>query len=136
MIPYYTKCGKLAGSNYSEVRKSANFIFKNIKSRTKWRPYVRSAYFNKQKIFFDYFWEHLTQKRPPERFRRLKYFLAAIELIRNSRNEPSSKENPNRPSEILHRFAGLTKNKDLFYVQIKEDKKSERKYFMSCFPPE
>ena len=36
--------------------------------------------------------------------------------------------------EILHRFAGLTKNRELFYVQIKEDKRSGRKYFMSCFP--
>lgn len=33
-------------------------------------------------------------------------------------------------------FAGLTGNNDLFYVQIKEDKKVRKKYFMSCFPPE
>lgn len=37
--------------------------------------------------------------------------------------------------EILYRFAGLTAEKDLFYVQIKEDKRKKRKYFMSCFPP-
>jgi len=136
MIPYPTKTEKLPGTNYAEVRKNATFLFTQIKRKTKRRPYIRSAYFNKQKIFFDYFWQHLQQKGPKERFKRLKYFGTALEVIKNSRNSPSSKQNPNKPNEILHRFAGLTKNKELFYVQIKEDKKSGRKYFMSCFPPE
>jgi len=35
---------------------------------------------------------------------------------------------------MLHRFAGLTKEKELFYVQVKKEKKSGKKYFMSCFP--
>jgi hypothetical protein len=136
MIPYPTKIKKLPGTSYGEVRKQAVFLFNQIKKRTKRRPYIRSAYFNKQKVFFDYFWQHLFQKSPKERYKRLKYFGSAIEAIKNSRNQPSSKQNPNKPSEILHRFAGLTKDKELFYVQIKEDKKSGRKYFMSCFPPE
>jgi len=135
MIPYSTKKKKLPGTSYGEVRKQAEVIFKQIKSKTKRRPYIRSAYFNKQKIFFDYFWVHLNQRGPKERFNRLKYFETALEVIKNSRNQPISKQNPNKGSEILHRFAGLTKNKELFYAQIKEDKKSGRKYFMSCFPP-
>lgn len=48
--------------------------------------------------------------------------------------EPKSKENPNEPSEILHRFAGTTKEKDLFYVHIKEDKRTGQKYLISIFP--
>jgi len=136
MIPYPTKIKKLSGTSYSEVRKSANDLFKQIKSKTKRRPYMKSAYFNKQKIFFDFFWVHLIQKRPKERFERLKYFGAAIEIIKKSKNKPSSKQNPNKSNEILHRFAGLTKEKELFYVQIKEFKKSKSKYFMSCFSPE
>ena len=111
-------------------------IFKEIERKTKRRPYVRSAYFNKQKVFFDYFWLHLFQKSPKQRFKRLKYFKASLELIKYSRNAPSIKSNPNKKDEILYRFAGLTREKELFYVQIKEDKKSDRKYFMSCFPPE
>jgi len=59
MIPYPTKIKKLPGTSYSEVRKSANDLFKQIKSKTKRRPYVKSAYFHKQKIFFDFFWVHL-----------------------------------------------------------------------------
>lgn len=134
MIPYSTKIKKLPGTNYTEVKKNAEIVFKEIKSKTKRRPYIRSAFFNKQKIFFDYFWTHLFQKGPKERMRRLKYFEAALEVIEKSRNHPTSGENPHKKGEILHRFAGLTKNKELFYVQIKEDKKSSNKYFMSVFP--
>ena len=136
MIPYSTKIKKLPGSNYTEVRKNAEIIFKQIESKTKRRPYIKSAYFSKQKVFFDYFWQHLYQKSPKERFKRLKYFEAALEVIRESRNHPTSEENPHKKGELLHRFAGLTKNKELFYMQIKEDKRSGRKYFMSCFSAE
>ncbi|MBL7053228.1 MAG: hypothetical protein ISS02_01000 [Candidatus Portnoybacteria bacterium] len=41
----------------------------------------------------------------------------------NKKNNPSSKENPNKKTEIFHRFAGITKDKELFYVQIKEEKR-------------
>ena len=135
IIPYQTKTKKLPGTSYGEVREYALEVFQTIKKKTKRRPYVRSAYFNKQKIFFDFFWTHLFEKSPRERFKRLKYFAAAVELIRNSRNEPISKQNPNKPVEVLHRFAGLTKSKELFYVQVKEDRRTGRKYLMSCFPP-
>lgn len=36
---------------------------------------------------------------------------------------------------MIYRFAELTAEKELFYVQIKEDKK-KHKYFMSCFTEE
>ena len=134
MIAYQTKIKKLRGTSYAELRKEALVIFNRIKTKTKRRPYIRSAYFNKQKIFFDFFWTHLNQKSRKERTKRLKYFEVAIDLIKNSRNHPVSEENPHKQSEVLHRFIGLTKEKELFYVQIKENKKSNKKYFMSCFP--
>jgi len=133
MILYRTKINKLSGTSYIEVRKEALIIFNKIKKKTKRKPYIRSAYFNKQKIFFDYFWIHLHQKNPRERFKRLKYFEAAIDLIKNSRNKPIFKQNPNKKTEIIYRFAGLIKNKEKFYVQIKENTRSKRKYLMSCF---
>jgi hypothetical protein len=136
MIPYQTKTKKISGTDYREVHSKILAIFKQIKSKTKRRPYIRSAYFKKHKIFFDYFWRHLWQKPWKERTKRLKYFSCAVDLIQNSRQEPTSKQNPNKKSEILHRFAGLTKDKELFYAQIKEDKKTGQKYFMSVFPPE
>jgi len=134
MIPYQTKINKFSGTDYREARKQAITVFNRIKRRTKRRPYIRSAYFNKQKIFFDYFWKHLFEKNFKIRTRRLKYFPCAIDLIKNSRIAPTSKENIDNRNEILHRFMGQTTNKEIFFVQIKEDKKSSKKYFMSCFP--
>ena len=84
----------------------------------------------------DFFWTHLFQKNHRERVRRLKFFAAAVELIKNSRNHPVTVENPHKKGELLHRFAGLTKEGELFYAQIKEDRRSGNKYFMSCFPQE
>jgi hypothetical protein len=56
--------------------------------------------------------------------------------LRTTRQQPTTKKNPNKPSELLHRFAGVTPNNELFYVQVKEDTKTKRKDFMSVFPPE
>ena len=136
MIPYQTKAKKISGTSYGEVFHDALVVLDEIKKKTKRRPYVRSAYFKKEKIFLDYFREHLFQKRPNERMKRLRFFKAAVELVKYSRNEPVAKPNPNKNNEVVYRFAGLTTEKEIFYVQIKEDKKRKRKYFMSCFPPE
>lgn len=137
MIAYQTKLSKLPGTDFREVHKKALEIFADIKRRTKRKPYLRSAYFHKQKIFFDYFWIHLFQKSNwQDRVRRLKYFPAAIELIQKSRNSPHTRENPHKRSELLHRFAGLTRNKEVFFVQIKENKRTYTKQLMSIFPPE
>jgi hypothetical protein len=132
MNSYQTKSKKIAGTNLTEVYKNSEKLFKNIARKTKRRPYVRSAYFKKEKIFFDYFWNHLRQKVPKERFRRLKFFEASVELIINSRNKPTI-EPSLKKNEILYRFSGITAEKKPFYVQIKEDRR-KRKYFMSCFP--
>jgi hypothetical protein len=64
----------------------------------------------------------------------MRFFKAAVELIKYSKIGPIEKTESFEKKEILYRFAGLTAEKDLFYVQIKEDKR-KRKYFMSCFPP-
>lgn len=140
MIPYQTKTKKIPGTSLSEVRKHVNFLLNQIEKKTKRKPYILAAYFKnkskKEKIFFDFFEKHLRQKGPKERFERLKYFEAAIEVVKNSRNKPGIRTNPNNKNEIFYRFAGLTKNKELFFVQIKENVRSKNKYFMSCFSPE
>jgi hypothetical protein len=136
MTPYQTKTPKLPGTSYSEVYRAARRHYDNIARKTRRKPYVRSAYFRKEKIFLDLFWSHLHEKTPRDRFRRLKYYAATLVLLQRGRNAPTSKPNPNRPSEILHRFAGLTKERELFFVQVKESTRSHRKDFISCFPPE
>jgi len=91
MALYKTKKDTFAIRRYGEIRNNALFVFNQIKKKTKRKPYIRSAYFNKQKIFFDYFWMHLFQKNPKERIKRLKYFEASIDLIKNSKNHPFSR---------------------------------------------
>ncbi len=45
---------------------------------------MRSAYFNKEKIFLDLFWTHLFMKQNQrDRLRRIKFFAVAIDLIMN-----------------------------------------------------
>ena len=66
--------------------------------------------------------------------RRMKFYPCALELIKNSSFQPISKENPNKSSEILHRFAGKTPENELFFVQIKEQKNSNKKWLISVFP--
>ena len=135
MQVYQTKTRKISGTDFHEVRKKAFSIYEKIKRKTKRRSYIRSAYFKKDKVLLGIFWEHLWHKEKwQDRMRRLKYFAAALELIRCSTLEPSSKDNPNKPNEIFHRFIGSTLEKELFYVQIKENKRTGQKYFVSVFP--
>lgn len=133
MKAFTVKTSKIGATRYADIIKKARLIYHKIEKRTKRRPYIRSAYFKKEKIFFDYFWAHLNQKLPSDRRRRLRYFPCAVELIENSRFEPFTELNRFKKSERLHRFTGLTKDDELFYVQIKEDLKTKQKFLMSVF---
>ena len=136
MIVYKTKIRKIGGTSYSEIIKKARSAFHSIEKRSRRSAYLRSAYFKKDKILINLFWDHLNQKPKRDRIRRLKLFGCAVDLIENSRNKPTSKTNPNDKREIIHRFGGVTVEGELFYVQIKENVKTQRKDFMSVFPEE
>ena len=90
MASYQSKTKIIAGSNYGEVMRNTFSVYDKIKKQTKRRPYVRSAYFKKEKIFLDYFREHLFQKSPKERIKRMRFFSATVEMIKYSRIEPVS----------------------------------------------
>jgi len=130
---FYSKFNCLAGTSYKEIKGQVNSLFIVLKKNTKRRPYLRSAYFGKEKIFFDYFWAHLASKNFTDRTRRMKFFPAAVDLIKNNRIKPSFIE-VNNSSEVYYRFFGATKDHVLFCVQVKENKKTGQKFFMSCFP--
>jgi len=130
---FKVKNNKIPGTNYKEVKKIALDIFIISKLKTKRRPYIRSIYFNKEKIFFDYFWPHLFDKNYNDKIRRLKYFNCAVELMEKSRNKPDICQSLENKNEIFYRFYGETINKEIFCVQIKQNKKTGQKYFMSCF---
>lgn len=134
LIPYQTHCDPLPGTAASEVFPRARALLRAIGRRTKRQPYIRSAYFRKDKIFFTHFWRHLTEKPFPEQIRRLKFLPCALELLAHSRNEPLTRESAEEVGILLHRFAGLTKSKEPFYVQVKEYKRTNRKEFISVFP--
>lgn len=134
MKVYHTKIAKLKGSSYSDLYPQAYSLYKKIKGKSKRRANVRSAYFSGSKVFLDLFWQHLHQKSLTDKARRLKFYGCALELVKNSKNVPESYENPMKAQEILHRFAGLSREQELFFVQIKENKNSDQKFLISVFP--
>lgn len=134
MTKYRCKSGKLSGSNFREIYRNAQLVFKTIKTRTKRRPYIRSAFFKKEKIFFDFFWIHLRQKPFRVRVRRLRFFSCGVELIKQSALKPEMIPDPHDAQAILYRFFGSEGGVDVFCVQIKEDKKTGQKFWMSVFP--
>jgi hypothetical protein len=135
MKAYKTKTNKLSGTSHKEINKKAQVVYNEIKRKTKRRPYVRSVYFKKSKIFVGLFWSHLYDKvNRGDRDRRIKLFPCAIDLIQNTKIDPESRDNPNKSSEILHRFYGLSRDNEKFCVQIKEDKRTGEKFFVSVFP--
>lgn len=131
---YVTKYQAARGVHYKEVEKKALITFKDIKSRTKRTPYVKSKYFKSEKIFLNLFWSHLYQKHEKDRTRRLRFYDCAIDLIRNTALAPESRENFKQKDELLHRFYGRTKLNEKFIVQIKENKRTHRKDLISIYP--
>lgn len=135
MKAYQTKTSKISGTDFHEIRRKSFGLYVEIKKKTKRRPYIRSAYFSKEKIFLDIYWQHLfDQGNWRDRMRRLRFFPCAIELIRKSRFEPEAIKNPSRRSETLYRFAGITAEQEIFYVQIKENIQKGQKFLISTFP--
>ncbi len=134
MEAYRTKAKKLHGHTYKDISSQANELYKREKSRTKRKPYIRSAYFKKDKIFLELFWQHLWQKNWRDRKRRVQFFACALDLLRHSHIDPISVQDPNDKSVMLHRFYGKDPNGAKFIVQVKEYKKTNQKWLMSVFP--
>ena len=126
----------MAGTSYKEIRKKAFGLYQEIKRKSKRKSYVRSMYFKKEKVFLDLFWGHTFEKNHWDQMRRMKFFACGIELIQKSTFEPTTKENPNKRGEVLHRFAGVSATSELFFVQIKEDRPTSKKFLISIFPLE
>ena len=134
MIYYKTKKQKISGTSFKEVNKTAKIIFKQITSKTKRTPYIRSKYFKKEKIFLNLFWSHLFEKREKDRVRRLKFYDCALGLIKNSTYDPETRENFRKKDELLHRFHGILASGEKFVVQVKENKRTKRKDLISIYP--
>ena len=131
---FKTKKKKIAGSSFKEVNKTAQLIYKQIKSKTKRTPYIRSKYFKKEKVFLTLFWDHLFDKKEKDRVRRLKFYDCALDLIKNSTYDPETRENFRKKNELLHRFHDILASGEKFVVQIKENKRTKRKDLISIYP--
>jgi hypothetical protein len=131
---YLVKATPIAGSNYKDLLKTVRTEYKTIAKQTKRLPYVRSAYFKRDKVFLGLYWAHLSETPMYAQKHRLRLFNCAIELLRHTTFSPETKPNPNGRNEMVHRFGGRTSDGRRFYVHIKQEIRSGRKYFMSVFP--
>ncbi len=131
---FHCQSSPLTGHKYADIMPQARRMFRIIQKHTKRRPYVRSAYFKKDKIFFDYFWIHLNQKHAHDRARRLRFFPCAIELLRNSRQAPKTFFEAYDKDSIRHQFIGVTNDGTTFSVVVKQDRSSGKKQLLSVFP--
>jgi len=131
---YQTRIKKIKGGEDETIFKQAFALYKQISSKTKRRAHIRAAYFNKEKVFLDFFWHHIQEKNWQDRRRRLRYYACALDLIKNNRIPSITKINPNKRTEKLHRFSGMTVEEEIFYVQIAENLKTGEKHLISIFP--
>jgi len=134
MHVYNSRAKRNSGRTYNEVERAARREYRKLAAKSKRTPYIRSAYFNKQKIFIDLFWQHLNQKRRHDRRRRLLFYECALELIQNSHLAPDAKPSAKISGDTVFRFYGKTPENELFCVQIKHKKRAGAYYFMSVFP--
>ena len=120
MQVYKSKYSRLPGSTYNEIVAAARREYHTIQKRNPRRiAHVRSAYFAKDKVFLNTFWDHVKQKHPTDQERRLKLYAAAIDLIRNSKLTPDTIFAENDKDTLLHRFYGVSQDGQYFSVQIK-----------------
>jgi hypothetical protein len=135
MQAYSSKYNQIPTTSHAHVMHAARYEYHKVQKRTPRRqPYVKSKYFKGDKVFINQFWEHLKQKKIGDQLRRTRLFVCALDLIRYSTYAPDTVYKYEDPNISLHRFYGVTKGGVAYCVQIREDKRSGRKDFMSVFP--
>jgi hypothetical protein len=120
---------------YADLVKNARAIEKSIERESGHRDaFVRSKSL-RRKVFItknNLFWVHLYSKNQYDRKRRLKYYMCAVDLIRNTTEKPVIDRNPNGKRELVYEYYGITADGFKFAVHLKEE--AGRLYFMSAFP--
>lgn len=135
MKVYKSRYGQIPSSSHAPVMKAARLEYHKIQKRTPRRQaYVKSQYFKKDKIFINQYWEYLKQKRIGDQVRRTRLYVCAIDLIRHTTCAPDTIYNYENMNVEMHRFYGQTKDGLDFCVQIRGNKRTGRKDFMSVFP--
>ncbi len=132
MNVHTTKSKEFSGTQYKRVWKQAWGYYRIIKKKSKRRPYIKSEYFDKRKIFLTIFWSHIKEKRVGDRMRRLKFYACAVEVLKSSKVKPRKMFNKEDGS-YLYRFYGKTYTGKSFAVQVKENR-NKQLYLISVFP--
>ena len=133
MNAYNTKYPQLSGSSYNEVLKRARQEYNVIAHSTKRQPYVKSKFFSGEKVFLAVFWTHLMDKNQKDRTKRLRFYKAALDLLRNSQINPDTIASTEDQRILRYRFYVITKDGSYFCVQVKEDIRTKRNDFTSIF---
>jgi len=118
--------------------KNARKIYHNIEKKSNRNPSINSnkkSYFKGKRIFLNLYFIHLNQKTRINRKRRLKFFECGLELLQHNTYAPIEKPNPNKKGEQLMRFAGVTPDNELFYVQVRKNQRGNH-FYMLAFSPE
>lgn len=131
---YQCKAKPISGRRFVDVIPQARKLLRTVQKKTKRRAYIRSAYFHKDKIFFDFFWQHMLAKSAVDRARRLKYLPCALELLRSSRCDPLSFIDEYQPGIIKHEFKGRSPDGMNFSVIVQEDRKTNKKQLLTLYP--
>ncbi len=112
----------------------ARLYFQALQKRNARRqPYVRSKFFYGDKVFINIYWNHLVQKRKSEQLKRSRLLPAALDLLRNATISPTILQNYSDKQHKYFRFKGRTKDGTIFYVQVRQNLRTDRKDFMSAF---
>ena len=137
MRVYQSKYNQLPGTSYQEIINAAHYHHQKLQKRNpRRRVYVRSRYFNRDKVFLTLFWPHLLQKRRGDQMRRAKLYLCALDLLRNYNYLNGAVIENGHPEATLLRFMGRTKDGVLYVVQVKVYIRSNRKDLISVYPVE
>ncbi|MDR1300095.1 MAG: hypothetical protein LBK50_00075 [Candidatus Nomurabacteria bacterium] len=125
---FQSKQSKLYSTVYLRVYNQAKSYYESLIQNPRRKPFVRSKYFNR-KVFIDEFWSQVRRYNLADRRRRLAFYLCAIDLIKNSRYEPTIKYESGKK---LYEFYGIAKNSEKFAVHFRKSR--EHVCFVSCFP--
>lgn len=131
---YQCKAKPFSGHRFVDIIPQARKLLRTLQKQTKRRVYIRAVYFHKDKIFFDFFWQHMQTKSAVDRARRLKYLPCALELLRNSRCDPISFMDEYQSGIIKHEFKGNSPDGMNFSVIVQEDRKTNKKQLLTLYP--
>jgi hypothetical protein len=130
---FQSKYNEMAGTSYCELINKAHAIVNALNPNHRRKENVHCGYYSGEKIFFEYFWQHQSNKPPADKMRRIRFFQCAVDLLQNTTYAPNIEPSGKNSSELWLSFYGKTKSGVKFVVHLKSNQRGN-KYLMSIFP--